>query len=145
MKTAIKIMLMAVILAFSTASFAQTRNYKDGSAWQVSQIKSEAGQGVSYLNSLKTTWKSVMDEAKTQGLILSYKILSGTSSNPDDWDIMLMVEYKNLAAMEGNDEKWEAISAKVVGNEDAQGKLRDSRVKMRSIYGAKLLREVVYK
>lgn len=89
--------------------------------------------------------KGVMDEAKTQGLILSYKILSGTSANPDDWDILLMVEYKNLAAMEGNEEKWDAIQAKVVGNEDAQGKLRDNRVKMRMIYGGKLLREVVYK
>jgi hypothetical protein len=86
-----------------------------------------------------------MEEAKAQGLILSYKILSGTSSNPDDWDIMLMEEYKNLAAMEGNDEKWEAISAKVVGNDDAQGKLRDARVNMRSIYGVKVFREVVYK
>lgn len=86
-----------------------------------------------------------MDEAKTQGLILSYKILSGISANPDDWDILLMVEYKNLAAMEGNEEKWDAIQAKVVGNEDAQGKLRDNRVKMRMIYGGKLLREVVYK
>lgn len=145
MRTAIKLIILVLVLASSNASFAQNRTYKDGSVWSVSTIKSETGQTVTYLNSLKTTWKGVMDEAKTQGLILSYKILSGTSANPDDWDILLMVEYKNLAAMEGNEEKWDAIQAKVVGNEDAQGKLRDNRVKMRMIYGGKLLREVVYK
>jgi len=145
MRTALKFMILALAITCSASGFSQTRNYKDGSTWQISQIKSETGQGIAYINSLKTTWKSIMDEAKAQGLILSYKILSGTSSNPGDWDILLMVEYKNLAAMEGNEEKWEAISAKIVGNDDAQGKLRDIRVNMRSIYGVKVLREVVYK
>jgi hypothetical protein len=145
MRTVVRLMILLIVVAYSTGSFAQTRTFKDGTAWQVSLIKSETGQDDAYLNSLKTTWKAVMDEAKTQGLILSYKILAGGSSNPDDWDILLMVEYKNLAAMEGNEEKWDAIQAKVVGSEDAQSKLRDSRVKMRTIYGGKLMREVVYK
>ena len=144
MRTAIKLMILVLVIASSTASFAQTRTYKEGSVWSLQIIKSEYGQSVTYLNSLKTTWKSIMDEAKAQGLILSYKILSGASANPGDWDIMLMVEYKNLAAMEGNEDKWDVIQAKVVGDYDAQGKLRDNRVKMRSIYGGKLLREVVY-
>lgn len=134
-----------LIIISSTGSFAQTRTYQNGSAWQVSLIKSETGQEVAYLNSLKTTWKSVMEEAKAQGLIQSYKILAGGSANPDDWNILLMVEYKNMAAMEGNQDKWDAIQAKVVGNEDAQSKLRDSRVKMRTIFGGKMVREIVYK
>ena len=47
--------------------------------------------------------------------------------------------------MEGNDDKWDAISAKVVGNEEDQKKLREARVNMRTMYGTKLMREVVYK
>src|SRR5665647_1092518 len=105
MRTAIKLMILVLVIASSTASFAQTRTYKEGSVWSLQIIKSEYGQSVTYLNSLKTTWKGIMDEAKAQGLILSYKILSGASANPGDWDIMLMVEYKNLAAMEGNEVK----------------------------------------
>jgi hypothetical protein len=145
MRSTIKLMILVLAIACSTASFAQTRSYKEGSVWSVSIIKSETGQTVAYLNSLKTTWKGIMDEAKAQGLILSYKILSGQAANPADFDIMLLVEYKDMAAMDGNDDKWDAISAKVVGNDDVQGKLRDTRVKMRTIYGGKLLREIVYK
>jgi hypothetical protein len=145
MKSRILLVIVLLLVVFSTGSFAQDRMYKDGSVWTVSFIQVKNGQGVEYLNSLKSTWKAVQDEAIKQGLIVSYKILEGTASNPDDWQIMLMVEYKNLASMEGNDDKWDAIQKKVVGNEEDQKKLREIRVNVRTMYGTKLLREVVYK
>ena len=46
--------------------------------------------------------------------------------------------------MEGNDEKWDAIQAKVLPPADMK-KLMESRVAVRTIYGDKLLREVVFK
>ncbi len=145
MKTKITLFIVVLVIAFSVNSFAQERTYKDGSAWTVSFIQVKNGMGRDYINSLKTSWKAVQDEAVKQGLILSYKILEGTASNPDDWQIMLMVEYKSLGSMEGNEAKWDAIQAKVVGNEGDQKKLRDSRVNMRTMYGTKLMREVIYK
>jgi hypothetical protein len=145
MKT--KILLLAVVLLFvmNVQNFAQDRAYKNGSAWTVSFVQVKNGMGLDYLNSLKTTWKAVQDEGIKQGLILSYKIFEGTASNPDDWQIMLMVEYKNLASMEGNEDKWDAIQKKVIGSEEDQKKLREIRVNMRTMYGTKLMREVVYK
>jgi len=86
----------------------------------------------------------VHDEAIKQGLILSYKILEGTAANPEDWNIMLLAEYKNLASMAGTEDKWDAIEKKVVGNDDAQKKLNETRVNMRTIYGGKMLREVIF-
>jgi len=145
MKTRNLLLIAIIMIALSASSFAQDRTYKDGSAWTVSFIQLKNGMGIDYINSLKTTWKAVQDEGIKQGLILSYKIFEGPASNPDDWQIMLMVEYKNLASMEGNEDKWDAISKKVVGNEEDQKKLRDSRVNMRTMYGTKMLREVVYK
>ena len=47
--------------------------------------------------------------------------------------------------MEGQDEKWDAIYKKVVGSEEDQKKLSESRVSMRSIYGEKMFREINYK
>lgn len=145
MKTRILLLVVVLVIALSTNSFAQERTYKAGSAWAVSFVQVKNGMGVDYINSLKTTWKAVQDEGIKQGLILSYKVFEGNASNPDDWQIMLMVEYKNMAAMEGNEDKWNAISKKVVGSEDDQKKLRDIRVNMRTMYGTKLMREVVYK
>jgi hypothetical protein len=145
MKTRITVLIIVLTLAFGTQSFAQDKTFTDGSVWSFSFIKANAGMGITYLNSLKTTWKAVQDEAVKQKLILSYKILSGAAASPDDYNLILMVEYKNLAAMEGQEAKWDAIQAKIVGNEDAQAKLRDARASQRTMYGQKLMREVVYK
>jgi hypothetical protein len=145
MKTMIKMVMVVTAVVMATGVFAQDRTFKDGSVWAISMIKTNAGMGENYLNSLKTTWKAVHDEAIKQGLVLSYKILSGGAANPDDWDVLLLVEYKDLASMEGNDDKWDAIYKKVVGDAAATKQLMDTRVSMRTIYGEKLMREVVYK
>lgn len=145
MKTRILVLIFALTMVLTVNSFAQERTFKNGSAWTVAFVQVKNGMGVDYINSLKTTWRAVQEEGIKQGLILSYKILEGNASNPDDWQIMLMVEYKNLASMEGNEDKWDAIQKKVVGNEEDQKKLRELRVNMRTMYGTKLMREVVYK
>jgi hypothetical protein len=143
-KVYILILMFSTILCYTKLQ-AQDRTYKEGSTWSVSFVKLNANMSEDYLNSLKGTWKAVHDEAVKQGIIVSYKILSGMASNPGDWDIMLMVEYKSLSSIEGNDEKWDAIYKNVVGNEDSMKKLNETRSNMRSIYGGKLLREIIYK
>jgi len=145
MKKVLILSLFLAVMVMGTRVSAQDKVYKDGSAWQVSFIKTEANMTDVYLNSLKDTWQKMHQEALKQGLILSSKILASAAANPDDFDIMLMVEYKNLAAMESSDEKWEAISKTVIGGEDMMKKINEGRVNIRSIYGEKLFREVVYK
>jgi len=145
MKTTMKIMLVALVLLTGTHAFSQNRQYTEGSVWNVSFVKTNSGMGQDYLNNLKTTWKAVHDEALKQGLILSYKILDGEAANPQDFDILLLVEYKNLASMDGTDDKWDAIYKKTIGDEATMKNLRESRVSMRTIYGGKLMREIVYK
>jgi hypothetical protein len=145
MKKITAFMLMAFMLTLSSTLFAQGKSYVDGSVWQIGFIKVNANMTDDYLNNLKNNWKAIHDEAIKQGLIVSYKILQGTAANPEDWDIMLMTEFKNLTALEGSEDKWDAISKKIIGGEDAMKKLNESRVSMRTIYGGKLLREVIYK
>jgi hypothetical protein len=145
MKKIITLILIAFTLTLSSTLNAQDKTFTNGSVWQIGFIKVGANMNVEYLNNLKNNWKATHDEAVKQGLIVSYKILQGAAANPEDWDIMLMTEYKSMAAMEGQEDKWDAISKKVIGGEEAMKKLNESRVSMRTIYGGKLLREVVYK
>jgi hypothetical protein len=144
MKRIVTILAIVFALAFSSSVNAQDKGFKDGSVWQVGFIKVSANMDEEYLKNLKNNWVATHEEAVKQGLILSYKVLSGASANPEDWDIMLMTEYKSMAAMEASDDKWEAISKKVIGGEESMKKLNESRVSMRTIYGGKLLREIIY-
>ena len=56
--------------------------YKDGTVWGVTLIKSTTNMGDQYLTSLQSTWNKVHAEAQKQGLIVSYKVLSGAAANP---------------------------------------------------------------
>jgi hypothetical protein len=51
-------------------------------------------------------------------------------SGPDDWDFLIMVELKNWAALDGLNEKFEAIQQKIVGGDDAQRQLATKRIEV---------------
>lgn len=98
-----------------------------------------------YLRDLATTRKPILDEAQKQGLVLSTKMLSGSSSNRDDFNMVLMVEHKNWAAYDGLAAKFDAIVGKVVGGEDKRTQITVRRADMREIMGTKNMQEVQFK
>jgi hypothetical protein len=124
---------------------AQGLPYTEGSVWSISMVRTTAGFRDDYLQSLTSTWKRINDEAKKQGLVLSYKVLSAAPAGPDDWDLLLLVEFKNWAALDGVNEKFEAIQQKVIGGQDAQRQLSTKRLEVRRILGGKNARELFLK
>jgi hypothetical protein len=137
-------MCLAQILLFRSAA-AQGLPYTEGSVWQVSMVQTKPGFGDDYLRSLATTWKRINEEAKKQGLVLSYKILSTNPAGPEDWNLLLMVEVKNWAALDGLPEKLYAIQQKMIGSEDAQRQLATKRLDVRRILGVKNVQELFLK
>src|SRR6478672_8518887 len=94
--------LLSLVLAVfvSSAAFAQDA-YREGSVWSVSLIKVKPGMFDAYMRDLTTTRKPLMEEAQKQGLILSHRMLAGNSMGRDDFNMILLVEYKNWAAYDG--------------------------------------------
>jgi hypothetical protein len=127
MKTTITLMILALALAVNTKSYAQNNAIADGSVWAVSFVRNNAGMDVAGFNNLKTNWKAVQDEAIKQGLIVSYSIISGVSTATDDYNMALMVEYKNRDAIYSQDEKWEAIQSGIISNADTRARLNNIR------------------
>lgn len=147
MKHLIALSLIGLLLSVSAPiiSTGQPAPYTEGTVWDITYVRVKPGMGDDYLKSLATTWKNTNEEAKKQGLILSYKILSGDAANRDDWNLMLITEYKNMASLDGFDEKFRAISAKIIGTEDQQKNVMVKRVDMREILGGKQVREIILK
>lgn len=147
MKTKHTLLTLITCILLSTFNLnAQTtpRLYQEGTVWQVSFVKLKPNSGDEYLKSLATTWRKAHEEAKKQGIILDFKVLRGAAANPDDWDIMLMAQYKNMGAIDNTMDKWDAIYKTVVGTDDQQKTLNQNRVSLRDIYGAKIVREIVF-
>jgi hypothetical protein len=119
--------------------------YKEGTVVSLTFVRTKPGMTNDYLRNLAAEWRKLNDEAKKEGLILSYKIYLGSAVNKDDWDMMLQIEYKDMAALDGIDEKFEAISARVLGPEEKVTEGYRKRGDMREILGEKIVREVVLK
>lgn len=141
-------LLCVVIIAFliySDALKAQEKSYTEGSVWNISLIKTRAPYFDDYMNNLNNGWKKVMDEAKKQGLILSYMVLSQNPSSRDDWDLALMIEYKNMAALDGLSEKMEKIQSDLFGNQKTMQDAAVKRNELRDFVGNKLARQLIFK
>ena len=119
--------------------------YTEGPVWAVTMVKVKPGMGDDYLKTLAKIYKSTNDEMKKQDLIMDYKVLLGNDATPQDFDILLMVEFKNMAAFDNQREKTDPIADKILGSEDAQRQGAVKRMEIREIMGNKLMREVTLK
>jgi hypothetical protein len=128
-----------------TTATQSTAPYTEGAVWQITMVKTKPGMGDDYLKALAKIFKSTNDEAKKQGIITDYKILLGDASTQQDYDILLMVEYANMAALDGLRDKTDPIGTKMVGNEDQQRQMAVKRLEIREIVGGKLMREITLK
>jgi hypothetical protein len=123
---------------------AQDKPYREGSVWSVGLIKVKPGMLNAYMRDLAATRKPLMAEAKKSGLVVSERMLLGDSANSRDFNLILMVEYKNWAAFDGLSDKFEALSSKIVGSEDKQMQITVKRTDLREIFGNKLMQEITY-
>jgi len=137
--------LLAFALLLAPALYAQ-EHYTQGPVWRVVLVRVKPTHMDEYLTSLRQSSKPFFDEEKRQGLIVDYKIFfKETKHSPDDWDLCLAVEYKNYAALDGLDAKFEAIRDKVLGGKQPAQQLGEKRQEYRESVSSELLQEIFLK
>src|ERR1700739_2571028 len=121
-----KIVFGALVLSLALLSvsvYAQmVRPYRNGSVWTLSFIRIKPGMDSAYLNYVANDWKRIQEAAKKEGLILSYKVLVTEGHTPGDWNLILMTEVKELAALEHGEKKADALAQRLVGDDKKQMK-----------------------
>ena len=107
-KFLILIVSVAVSTAFTGLCLAQSdAPYTEGPVWTISMVQTKAGLADQYLKELAQTLKASLEEAKKQNLVVDYKILLGNAATPQDFNILIMVESKNMAAQDNAREKFD--------------------------------------
>ncbi len=76
------------------------------------------------------------------GYMKSYKILR-TLDDDSSWNLVILREYKDLASMEADAEKADALSRQLMGDDQAQMKGYEDRSGYREVLGTKTARELV--
>jgi len=134
-----------VLMLFAQAGLAQDKPYKEGSIWAVTFVKVKPGMFDTYIKDLSANRRPLMEQAKKEGLILQEKMLAGESAGREDFDLILMVEYKNWAAFDGLNDRFRTLAQKIVGSEDKQTQMMIKRTDVREIVGTKNMQEISYK
>jgi len=96
-----------------------------------------------YLKYVADGWKREQEALKKDGQIISYKVLTTETHGANDWNIMLMTEYKNLATMEANETKADNLTQTVIGNDEKQMQGYRERLQIREVLQNRLAREIV--
>ena len=137
--------LFVFAVATTGAVQAADRPYTEGPVTVVNSIRTLPGMHETYLRYLATTYRANMDEAKKQGIIVSYSVYETSPRSADDPNLYLMVTYKNMAALDGLDDRMEGIQQKSFGDQAARDAAAIDREKMRRQLGSRMIREVVFK
>ena len=99
-----------------------------------------------YLQYLDSQFKKDSEAQIEAGYMKSYKVLSALDSDETSWNMLLLREYKNLASMEANEEKADALSRRALGEDDQkQMKGYEDRSKVREVLGTRTTRELMLK
>ena len=144
------VLLVCFVLGLSTTTYSQDDDiYDEGTVWSLTFVRTGANVAEDYLKDISKTWKAFMDGAVKEGLVLSYKILIGPPANEDDFNIVLMIENKNMASLDPDperDAKFDAMEEKI--KESMKGKYDETVTNyenLRQIYGTKVMREIFLK
>lgn len=138
------------LVGISNISYSQTDDvYDPGTVWSVTFVRTGANATDDYLKGLKNTWDATMKEAVKEGLVKSYKILLGAAANQEDFNLMLMIENENMAALDPNPSrkaKWDEIQKKISSNmKEEFEKTVSNYENIRELFGTKLMREIKLK
>ena len=141
-----------LLVLFGTMAYAQEGETWETQepVWDVTTIRILPNMEEQYLNNLRKTWVGSMEMAKKEGLITDYKILSSVVSNAEGYNLMLIIHYPNLAALDATAtlrEKWMKLDKeleKVVPKSQAETITSTVYPKVRDIENEKLLREIKF-
>ena len=136
---------LSALIVVTSVSLAADRPYSQGTVTVVSSLRTMPGMHDAYLSYLATTYRANMEAAKKEGIILGYSVYETSPRSPDDPNIYLTVTYKNMAAMDGLDDRMEPIMQRSFGDDAARSAAAIDREKMRRPLGTEMIREVVFK
>jgi len=148
----LKIALVAMAIVFgSSVARADLEIYKDytlsDAVWSVSTIKVKPHMIDAYLEGLKSTWVSSNATMKSLGQVEDYRIYVSDLPESGDFNVLLVVKFKNDEMLAPNKARYDAYMAKFG---EAQAKAGTDKAKqaypaLRDITGEYRLREVTIK
>jgi len=140
-----RVLLAALFVLPCAVTVADDRSYTEGTVTEVTYIRTKPGMFDEYMKWVATQRKQEMEELKKAGVIVSYSVYAASPRTPQEPDLILTITYKNMAALDGLNDKTDPIDKKVFGSVENATQGAISRGQMREVLGSELVRELVLK
>lgn len=135
-----------LLACLASAAAGQTRPYTEGNVVSVSYIRIKPGMFDKYMQYLDTDYKSLLEAEKKQGLVVDYGVFSSPQQDEKDWNMVLTVTYKNMAALDDLRDKVEPLVTKTLNKSPEQSAQASvERGAMRDAVGSRLFRQLILK
>jgi len=140
--------LAVAILAGCCAGAAQAQNaertYENGPVWTVGYVETKPGMFDDYMAFLAGPWKVIQEAGKKRGDILDYKVLAVDSPREHESDVILLVEYKNMAVFDRSLAELDKDTNAAYGSNPASNKAAVAREQVRVLHGGVTARELKF-
>jgi hypothetical protein len=125
----------ASLACASVSALADDHAYSEGPVVNIARIRTVDGKFDDYMKWIDTIWKQEQEASKKAGYIVSYQVMTLDPRGPDDPDVLLMITYKNWAALDGSLAKGDAIAKQIEGSVAAASQAQADRAKIRRVLG----------
>lgn len=137
-------------LTFASLSNAQTaklalETYDEGPVWQIMTFRTPAGRTEQFLKNIATVWEHQLKQAKADGVIVDYTVLTKWAGSPDDWNVMVIEKFPNMASYDSFWEDWLAVDEQTIYRPDFQERLDGRKSTGTEFLGTLIAREVYLK
>ena len=125
----------AIVICCGTFAASSSTRYDELISWFFE------GEGFELTD--ESTDQEYQEALKKDGQIISYKVITTEAHGRDDWNIMLMTEYRDLATMEANQAKEDNLMQAVIGTDEKQMQGYRDRLQIREVLEGRTGREIV--
>ena len=124
-KTAVVLSVFFGLMTLQQAAYSQTarvalETYEEGPVWQIMTFRAAPGKTEISLKNIATVWEHQLKLAVEKDVLVDYKVLTKWSSGPEDWNIMVIEIFPNMASYDTFLEDWAAIDAETVDTPEFQ-------------------------
>jgi hypothetical protein len=132
--------LIALALTATPLSVLSQANYTYDTVYRVTKIRILPGKDADFYKALAWAPK-VFEAEKAAGIVLDYRILHSVNyEGPDKWDVMVVVQYKNMATLDTIGGQAAPVAAKVYGSPEKQAEVARLRDESSEVVSSELVR-----
>jgi hypothetical protein len=138
--------LLAALLAPLPPTLAAQEHYTLGPISRIILVDIKPGRGSEFWTDLRRTLRPLYDEWKKQGLIEDYSVgLKNTTEGPQDWDVAIVLTFRNWAALDTFATKGDSVSMRYYGSYGKRSTAGARRADFSTTVGSFLVRDVILK